>query len=166
MNNILTFEIVKHVMNSFGILKDSKTISIKNDSFELKEKLKFERDDGTIDKKRIWAAEISIQNEPLKVLVTDCSEKSDEEYYVFVKMHDCPAYCLYFNSNPEFMNFNIICVAVEKNWMKCNIGLQATFLAGIETVKDLPTTFQPSKKYKDDLDLFISFVDYNEEFNL
>lgn len=160
----LTFEIVKHIMNGFGLTHDSKAFSLKQDKFLLKNKISLQIDDDTLITKKVWGGEISIQQEHLKVLVSDFSEEN-EEIYMIVCLENTPVYCIYFNSGQP--SFNSIYLSLENSgWLRCNIELQANFLSGIEKIKDLPTSFKPITLNEKEFNLLSQFINYNEEYNL
>jgi hypothetical protein len=165
-------QIIRHVMANLAIVPApfvnlEKTKSLTSKDFLLKEKLVFENDDGTTTNK-VWGCQISAEQQEIKMLVGDCSQ--DEmalEYCVLVQLKDAPAYGLYlsYSNQDDFSSEPMIAVSVNnKDWMECNTYLQATFLAGMEQVRDLGLGWSKCSDYADNYELMLSFIKFHSEF--
>ena len=172
MNKPLMQEIINHIFSGFSILSsnyfdNTKFKSLKSEKFLLAEKIFFEDDSGKSLKNNIWGIQFTIENNFFKVLLADCSvEKETAEYAMVVSLKDSPSYGLYsaysLDNSHQIDSCPMIAVSVDKqNWMRCNTYLQATFLAGMENVKEL--TYAPSylSDYKKEHELLLSFIKYH-----
>ena len=177
MNQALTEQIVYHILANFGVLPASfinwnRTQSLVDKQYLLPEKLSFETEDGQTLRKNIYGCQISVADvKTIKVLLVDCSQdKSVPEFCLVINLQDNPSYGLYlvFNKladdppDPEPM----IAVSLNhKDWMICNIFLQATFLAGMEQVKDLGHNWSKCTDYQIQYGALQSFINFHSTFN-
>jgi hypothetical protein len=166
MNKELTNQIVKHIFANLGVLKtgfinmkDSKVLPSKE--FLLTDKLIFGDDNG-VTKNNIWGCQISSEQQELKILLGDCSpDRNTQEYCLLVQLKDSPAYGLYLI--PDSEEESMIAVSMNgTDWMECFMFLQATFLAGMEQVRDMGFGWSKCLNYKDHLDMMKSFIKYHE----
>ena len=172
MNTVLLQEIINHVFYSFSILKNNnvnnKFKSLNSPEFLLQEKLSFEDDQGNSLSKKVWGVQFKIENNTLKILLADCSiDKDILEYALLVKLEDNPAYGLYSAyslTDKPVDGCPLIAVSVSNNnWMKCNTYFQATFLAGMESAKDVSYTASNCSDYSDHFALLTSFIKYHND---
>jgi hypothetical protein len=172
MNYVLMHEIVKHIFANLVIIPSNfidvnKTNSLRDKKFLLHESIKFETDDGKEIKNKVWACQLSAEQQELKMLLGDCTHDSDiAEYCLLVQLKNSPAYGLYliFNDNGESDEPMIACTFDGKSWMQCNTYLQATFLAGMENLKDLGLAWNKCSDYKVQFELMLSFIEFYEQF--
>lgn len=172
MNYVLMEQVIRHVMANLAIVPASfvniaKTKSLTSKEFILKEKLIFETEEGTISN-RIWGCQISAEQQEIKLLVGDCSQdKETLEYCLIVQLKDSPAYGLYlaYSSKDDFSAEPMIAVSVNsKDWMECSTYLQATFLAGMEQVRDLGIGWTKCSDYTESYELMLQFIKFHTEF--
>lgn len=171
MNKSLTKEIVYHILSGFGLLWAEfidldKIKSIKSVDYLLSEKVSFEDDEGKTIVKKIWGIQLSIENQDLKILITDCSlEKDISEYAALIQLKDTPAYGMYLVTSSDLIDSEaLIAVSVDnKNWMQCSTYLQATFLAGMENAKEIGFSWNKCQDYKQQYDLLLSFIKYHNK---
>jgi hypothetical protein len=174
MNYDLMTKIIQHVMANLVISKSDfvnidKSKSLLSKDLLLKEKLNFE-EDGIKSQNNIWGCQISAEQQEIKILVGDCTQdKNLPEYCLLVQLKDAPAYGLYLmftetfdeSMNPEPM----IAVSVNnKDWMECSTYLQATFLAGMEQIRDLGLAWSKCTNYNDTYALMLSFIKFHNQF--
>ena len=174
MNYELMENIIRHVMAKLVIIPSSfidididKSKSLLSKDFLLKEKLTFEGDNGAISN-NIWGCQISSQQQEIKILVGDCSI-DEKEYCLLVQLKDAPAYGLYIVNNytkhTPFDSEPMIAVSINnKDWMECSTYLQATFLAGMEQIKDLGLSWNKCSNYSEHYKLMLDFIKFHNEF--
>lgn len=144
-----------------------KTKSLTSKDFLLKEKLVFETESGTIANK-VWGCQISAEQQEIKLLVGDCSQDKDTlEYCLLVKLKDAPAYGLYlaYSKHDDFNAEPMLAVSVnDKDWMECSTYLQATFLAGMEQIRDLGVGWMKCSDYSSNYELMQQFIKFHTKY--
>jgi hypothetical protein len=171
MNRILMEDIVRHILSNLAIIPSSfvdpdKTKSLMSKDYLLPEKISFEAESEVI-KNKVWGCQISVEQQELKFLLGDCTqEKNIPEYCLVVKLKDAPAYGMYLvyndlvggqvDSEPL-----IACTLNGKEWMECQTYLQATFLAGMEQVRDVGLGWSKCTDYKENYELLLSFIQFH-----
>ena len=173
MNKKLTEEIVYHIFANLGILPSDHTNitsmqSIIDKKFLLAEKIKLETEDKVISN-NIYGCQISISdNKDFKILLADCSQDSHNlEYGVLIQLKDSPAFGLYlsFHLSEVIDREALIAVnIVESSWVPCNTYLQATFLAGMEQIKDLGFGWIKCSNYNKLYHQLLSFIKFHHNF--
>ncbi len=166
MNQHLTNEIVKHIFANLGVL-NADFINMNNSNvlpskdYLLTDKLVF-GDEGGVTRRNVWGCQISSEQQELKILLGDCSyDASIPEYCLIVQLKDAPIYGLYLC--PDNENESMIAVSVNgEHWMDCFTFLQATFLAGMEQVRDMGFGWTKASNYKDHLEMMKKFIQYHE----
>jgi hypothetical protein len=159
MNTVLRTEIIKHIYSNFGIIPSDYLINTKsliNDNFLIKEKISFENEDNKIVQNNIWGCEFSVESQNIKVLLADSSQEKDlYEYYLLIHLKDAPMYCMYLNFNNESkLNLSID----SESWMECSTFLQATFLAGMEQLKESIISLSKINDYMLQYNCLINFI--------
>lgn len=173
MNRILTEQIVQHILANLGVLPalhvSEKTPSIIDKQFLLSEKVSFEID-GEVVRKNVYGCQITITgSKEFKMLLVDCGAPEMPEYCLVVQLKDAPTFGLSFlcgpsavyDLDPEAM----IAVSPDhKNWMPCSTYLQATFLAGMEQLRDLGFGWTKCADYQDQYQQLLSFIKFRSSF--
>lgn len=172
MNRDLTEQIAYHIFASLGVLPASfinsdNLKSLNDNQFIIKEKFVFE---GENISHNIYVCEIKTTDSiELKIMLGDCTQDEKvPEFCLLVHLKDSPAYGLYLVFNklsddpPEAEA--MIAVNMDKGWMLCDTYLQATFLAGMERIKDLGRNWTKCLDYKDQHKLLISFIKFHDDF--
>jgi hypothetical protein len=166
MNKVLMENIVRHVFANLAVIPSAfvnvdKTKSLMSKDFLLNDSLSFENESGII-RNKIWGCQISTEQQELKILLGDCSpEKQTPEYCLVVQLKDAPAYGIYLVCNSEDSEPLIACTLNGKDWMECQTYLQATFLAGMEQIRDVGLSWNKCSDYKNQYDLMVSFIDFH-----
>jgi hypothetical protein len=173
MNKILSKEIVKHIFANFGIIPSNfinqdNLISLINKEYVLNDTISFEDEYGALLKRKIWGCQLSSNAQQLKVLVTDLSQDSYiKEYCMLIQLKDSPAYGLYYSYNinevledDSFMAFSMD----NQKWIECETYLQATFLAGMQQIKDIGFAWNKCSDYKDQYKSMINFIKYHSAY--
>jgi hypothetical protein len=170
MNTKLTEQITLHVLSNLGVLpsefvNQEVTKSIVDKAFMLPEKIAFE---GQKDKRPIYGCQVSVaDSKELRLLLADCTQdKEFPEFALLVQLKDAPAFGLYMihtrgKVDPEVL----IAVSTDKeNWMPCSTYLQATFLAGMEQIRDLGFGWTKAANYVDQHQQLLSFIKFHHGF--
>lgn len=174
MNDALTEEITYHILANLGVLPSTfvnleKTRSLIDQQFLLPNKVSFEFDSET-KKQNVYGCQISITDgKEFKILLADCSqEKEVPEYALLVQLKDAPAFGIYLSFNrlvndpPEAEP--MIAVMSDKNWLPCTVYLQATFLAGMEQLRDLCVRWSKVKDYDTQYQNLLDFISFHSNY--
>lgn len=170
MNNKLTEQIVFHILSNLGVVSSEfvdpeTTKPIMDKSFMLPEKIVFE---GQKDKRSIYGCQVSVaDSKELRLLLADCTQdKEFPEFALLVQLKDSPAFGLYMihakgQIDPEVL----IAVSTDKeNWMPCSTYLQATFLAGMEQIRDLGFGWTKTNNYAEQHRQLLSFIKFHHGY--
>ncbi len=149
MQSNLTNEILGHIFTNLGLMAPRKT-SLKNDYFLLSETIDLEENDK--DKcLPIWGAQVPVAEGKFNLLLTEMKDHpGEQEYFLVSKMEDCPIYGCYILLESTVVDKNVpkhgeILFSLKDNaWLPTDTFLQATFLAGMEQLKELITPWQPT----------------------
>lgn len=168
MNNILRNTIVKHIFSNFGVIQSkfidsNKTKSLMSNEFLLSKKISYKNTAGNIVKNNVWGCQITLDQKEFKILLADYGQDSSKEYCLLVQLKNSPAYGLYI-LNDEILGDEtmIACTLDGKQWMECQTFLQATFLAGMEQIKDIGLSWSKCNSYREQFDLILSFIEFYE----
>jgi hypothetical protein len=176
MNSKLTEQIAYHVLSNLGVLPSNfvnqeATRSIIDKQFILPEKISFESETGEVVRKNIYGCQVSVaDSKELKILLANCTEDTSfPEYCLLVQLTDAPAFGLYLiftqHSAEPLDPEPLIGVSVDKkNWMPCSVYLQATFLAGVEQIRDLGFGWAKCNNYQDQYQQLLSFIKFHHNF--
>jgi hypothetical protein len=161
-------QIVRHILGNFMVIPSAfvnfdLSKSLMSKDFILSEKLSFEMDDGSVIKNNVWGCQISVEQQDLKVLLGDCSQNKEcREYCLTTQIKNGPIYGLYLINQSENNEAMIACSLNGKDWMECQTYLQATFLAGMEQIRDMGTFWSKCSSYKDQFDALLSFIKFHD----
>ena len=172
MNKVLLEHIVKHVFANLMVIPSTHVNVVKSQSFIHKDYLlpdhiPFEVDDSDqVQKNRVWGCQISTDQQEVKMLLGDCTEDPNfPEYALIVHLKDNPAYGLYIVNNAKDKSVELdamLAVTIDgKAWLECSTFLQATFLAGMEQIREIGLGWSKCSNYKSDLDMLLSFVNFH-----
>lgn len=168
MNKQLRETIVKHVFANFALIPSdfvnfSKTKSLRSKEYLLTERIPFALEDGSEEEKNVWGCQLSVETQEIKILLADCSlEKEIHEYALLVHLKDNPFYGVYLVCSDQVDNEPLIgCSMDGTSWMECTTYLQATFLAGMEQVKDIGFTWDKCDYYKEELQALREFIQFH-----
>ncbi len=176
MNHKLTEQIAYHIFAHLGILPATfvnrdLTRSIIDKQYLLSEKISLENEDGQILRKNIYGCQARIaDSKEFKMLLADCTEvKEYPEFCLLVQLKDAPAFGIYLlysgASNEEVDPEALIAVSPDKeHWMPCSTYLQATFLAGMEQVRDSGFSWAKATEYQDLYKQLLTFIKFHHGF--
>jgi len=167
MNLKLTSTIIEHIFCSLLMIKSDfiKTVGAKSlldKDFLLDQTLNL-NDSVNNFYNKVWSCQSEISGKKIFLLVADCSlEKDIKEYSLIVKLEDAPIYGCYLVLNENYNSDALIaCTLDGKNWMECNTYLQATFLAGMEQIKELNSNWNKVINYEQEFNLLKSFLSFH-----
>lgn len=176
MNNKLTEQIAYHILANLGVLPSSfvnreSTRSIVDKDFLLSEKLTFKSENDQVIRKNIYGCQVSVvDSKELRILVANCTEdEALPEFCALVQLKDAPAFGVYLiftqHSKETLDPEALIAVSTDKkNWMPCSTYLQATFLAGMEQIRDLGSGWGKCTDYQDQYQQLLLFVKFHHSF--
>ena len=145
-NQILLNHILEHIYNNLGVLK-SQPVSIVSPDFQLSDTLCFVDDEEIDHFAPMWAAKTFIQQGSIQILAADMSIDEEKEYSVLVELEKCPTYASYvcLDKTKQIYDSKLFILMANK-WMSANTYLQATFLAGMEQMREAATVWQANPK--------------------
>lgn len=176
MNRKLTEQIAYHVLANLGVLpatfiSQAGLQSLIDKQFLLPEKLSFETETGEVLRKNVYGCQISVtDSKEFKMLLADCTQDQDlPEYCLLIKLKDSPTFGVYllFNqlvSDPPDSEVMIAVSADSKHWMPCSTYLEATFLAGMEQLRDLGFNWNKCTSYQEQYQQLLSFINFHSKF--
>lgn len=175
MNLLLRAEIIRHVLANFGVIPSdfvdlNKSNSLLNKEFLISEKLSFEDEDGLDIYNKIWGCQISADIQEIKVLLGDCTQEKDyPEYAMIVQLKNAPAYGLYLSFKESYSdassNYCFMAYSLDSiNWLECNTFLQATFLTGMEQLKEIGYSWNKITNYQSQYNSLLSFIKYHSVY--
>jgi len=175
MNQKLTEEIAYHILANLGVLPSSfvdqdVTKSVIDKQFLLSDKLSFETEEGEAIHKNVYGCQIQVGGKDLKLLLADCGTSSAfSEYCLLTQLKDAPTFGMFLvysqlldvGFDPEAM----IAVSVDaKYWVPCSTYLQATYLAGMEQLRDLGFGWTKCTAYQAQYAQLQSFIKFHSNF--
>jgi hypothetical protein len=172
MNKALLETIVKHVFANFMVVPSTHVNVGKSKSFTDKEWLLHDQipfdveGSDQVQKNHVWGCQISADQQEVKVLLGDCTEdKNFPEYALIVHLKDSPTYGLYLVNNSNDIQVStdpMIAVTMDgKDWLQCSTFLQATFLAGMEQIREVGLAWSKCTNYKSEFDMLVSFINFH-----
>jgi len=155
----LTHEIAAYILEGFGINSNKK--SIKTDEYKTSSVIKFEYKDNIIER-NIYSIKSIADDREIKIYFLDISSSDVEEYAFIIGIDKLPIYGIYFYEEGDDIRSSICTSADKQNWLECNIFLQATFLAGMESIKELNFVWKWDKNdlSEQEKELVFSFIDH------
>ena len=173
MNTKLREEIVRHVFSNFAIIPSDfvnldKSKSLLFKEYLLADKITFVDADNNITKNNVWGCQISTGDQEIKIILGECTQEENiPEYALFIHVKGAPAYGLYLVYNNLVNSGNVdsealIAITMDgKNWLECQTFLQATFLMGMEQIRDVGLDWDKCSNYKDQFDSLLLFIKFH-----
>lgn len=168
MNRKLMEAITKHIFSNLAVIPSTfvnfdVTKPLISKEFLLNEKIPFTFEDDRVSNNKVWGCQVLVSQQEIKLLLADCSqEESTPEYALLVSLKDAPLYGIYLVNNPEFNSEALIACSLDgKAWMECQTYLQATFLAGMEQIRDVGTSWNKVLNYKEQFESLLSFIKFH-----
>lgn len=172
MNQKLSEQIAYHILANLGVLPASfvnKEVikSVIDKQFLLPEKISFEGD----LRKNVYGCQVNIaDNKELRLMLADCTQEKDlPEFCLLVQLKDAPAFGVYLiftalTSEPIDPEVLIGVSTDSKYWMPCSTYLQATFLAGMEQIRDVGFGWTKINNYDKMYQQLLSFIKFHHNF--
>lgn len=160
---MLVNHILEYIYNNFGICNDFVSTSIVSEKYLLTKKIKFEGVDGNEWSAKMYGAEIVIDKLRFRILCGDFSSE-EKEYALIVKLDNCPSYGCYLIYNSDLSEISgpqagLLAFSIKENeWLASNVYIQATFLAGMEQLRDVSASWQSLSNYQDMIENMKSYV--------
>lgn len=158
MSDSLEFEIIRHLLLKFGADVNSNSLTglghLRPDKVS---ELKFRiEEDGVVYEKPLWSAELEVASSLIRCMLCGLGDDSQPEFALVFRMDDLPSYGVRLSDDPE--DFGTIRYRVAHGqWIPASLYLQATVLAGVEQISDLPLVW---KRCEDDSDLHELMIDF------
>jgi hypothetical protein len=150
-HHILTDEIVKYVFANLGITEVRK-VSVKDNMFKSDKTISFIEDsDNPPRTVPVFACRTKVGDKKLEIVSVVLTPS---ESAVLVRLEGCPMYGAYF-----WMGDGRIGVCIKDHWVKASMFVQASFLAGMEQLKEVGYPFEPMKKFDDMYDALKKFLE-------
>lgn len=170
MNLTLREVIVKHVLANFAIIPSAhlsidKSKSLQSKEYLLSDKVSFMGLEDEVIQNKLWGCQVSVEQQEIKILLANCTiDINCPEYALLVHLKDQPLYGLYLVNNNSLDHEALIAVSMNgKEWLECSTYLQATFLAGMEQLKDLGFAWNKCTSYKEQLVALLSFIKFHND---
>jgi hypothetical protein len=176
-NNKLTQEIVRHIFANFGIIPSSHvnidaSKLLTDPLFLLPETLTFTGEFGDIVNK-IYGCEVNIANQKsFKVLLGDCYEGGPSDgskpydYALIVHLKDAPIYGAFCSEGDVSWSEPLLALNIDgKGWSPCTTYLQATFLAGMEQLKEISLNWKKCTDYGNEFKALQSFIKFHDSLS-
>ena len=163
----LTNSIVEHIFHNLGFL-DARTNSLISETLLTDHTITYE--DEEEHKLPVYACETRItQSQIVMAGVVFPSEGIRQEMAVVVHTQDCPIYGCYLwyesGSQPVESEGQILMSLKDNTWMDTTTFVQASFLAGMEHLRDLRQAFTVCKDAKPIYQSLVAFIKHIDQQN-
>jgi len=172
MSTKLTNAIVEHIFDELGITA-KQAVPITSNEFLTEHTISYTGDNGS-DVAKVWACEATINN--AKIVMAHTAFRmgdNDKDYALVVDIQDCPLYGCYlsmydYDSHPYKDGLITFSLRPKKKseenaWIETTNYLQATFLAGMENLRDLMVSYSKPKDTNDIFKVLLSFVKHCDD---
>lgn len=169
MNQNLVNAICKHLADNLGVTENRK-ISIMANSFRSKNKIQFKDNQDRNDIAKVWSCQTIVNGSKFRLMCSnlECSHSdyAEQDYIFVVKLDGCPTYGFSTTiwERDDFEGFMACQINEDGNWMQATTYLQATFLAGMEQLKDLTSTYDKCSNEEDLFKSLKEFIVYRDLF--
>lgn len=154
----LTNAIVEHILTNLGCF-DQRTNSLFSLALKTDLQLTYE-DDGAQTQYDIYACETLLSHMPITIVGASLSSK-EPDIAVVVHIKDCPNYGCYWNDSAGLIAYTL----KENTWIEANTHIQASFLLGMEQLRDMVQPFVACKSPQTIHQSLISFLKYIDQIN-
>ena len=141
-NIILTREIVRHILVSFGIAPKPHwgKVGLTLNEFKKNKVLSIEYDDGKVINHPVFAAQIKVSDDStLKLLLVDLSLEESSEVLLVVQFDSLPIHVLRLSyATEEPAKFALV---VDGKVTELNLSVQCSFLMGVERISSLGLSY-------------------------
>jgi hypothetical protein len=160
MNKELLQHILIHVYNGLGIT-EKRTVSLKSEMFRMTEPMNIVLEDKSEYQAPMYAAQAIIQQATMRFLCADLSYQDEQEFALIIELDGCPTYASYLVLEGGQIIDAELAVLIKNKWLDANTFLQASFLAGMEQLREMGVIWQadPTSVLKTILHSFLEYVD-------
>lgn len=176
MNSELTNAILYHILLNLGLNKTQKN-TIFNDLFITNNDIEYVNEFDEMNKSSVYSCQMKVNNSSFQIicakLSTDYKTSIDEDVYFVIKLEGCPTYGCYLSvntdkmedvNNQSFHDGFIACFIDNKHWVPAPVFIQATFLAGMEQLRELSAPFTKVDSNEELFNNLKSFITYKESY--
>lgn len=158
----LTNTILEHIFTNLGFM-DQRKNSLLSSKLLTDYKITFE-DNDIESYSKVYACETAITQAKIMIAGTYLTlEDHEKDMAIVVKIENCPTYGCYLSQDKDGVNSGLIAFNLkDKTWIVANTFMQASFLAGMEQLRDIINPFNECKGPKDIYEAFISFLKYHD----
>ena len=162
---ILTNAILEYIFLNLGMM-DERNNSILSSKLLTDKTITFD-DAGKEQQYHVYACQTSIGQSKITMAGTKLNyDDNTKDMVVVVKMEDCPIYGCYISQNNKTVEDGIIAFSIKNNvWLSASVFIQASFLAGMEQLKDVIIPFDVCNKPQEIYDILVSFLKYRDTLN-
>lgn len=172
MNQKLTDMIVQHIFSNLGVNRISNHLgaSIMDKKFLTKHTIDFKDSHGRAEKAKVWACQTVVNNSKFRIMFSnlecDHSDYVEQDAVMVIKLDGCPTYgCSLIIWDSQDVNCGFIACQIKDNaWMQATTYIQATFLAGMEQLKDLSSGYDKCDNTEDLITNIKEYIIYRETF--
>jgi hypothetical protein len=129
-NTALTNELVKHIFDNLGITAERRS-SVVHEIFQSSKTLSFTDDSGK-QKVPVFACQVQVDGKKFEIASV---KLSDKEAVCISRLEGCPIYGSYFGEEC------LIGVMAKDRWLEASMFIQASFLAGMEQLREVGSVF-------------------------
>jgi hypothetical protein len=163
---------VEHIYQSFAILPSefinrNRSNPLISTDYLLSDKLHFQVDNQVINK-NVWSCQVNVSGKEFKVLLGDCGTTDFYEFAMVVCSKELPTWGLYLvfddSVNVEDKEAMIACSVpndTNDSWLEASTFLQASFLAGMEQLRDAGLAWNKPTEYKEEFQRLLSFIKFH-----
>lgn len=160
----LTQEIVKHILSKLGVGHDNLHTaynSIMDESFLMEQPIVLIDDNDEEVNNQMWSCKISVEGKDFRLLLADCSTLDEKEYSLIVALEGSPEYGVYYSiTDPGVCYIGCLLNGV---WVPATVYMQASFLTGMEQIKDLSSPWIRNDRTDDLFEKLAKFVTHHDE---
>ena len=169
MNMKLTNCIVEHIFTNLGMIMPKQN-SIFSSQLLIDQKLKFDENNQE-NQYPVYACEAEINQSKITIIASKLdNEDQSQDLFAIIELKNTPAYGCHLSLDGQekynevsdgIINFQI----KENMWLDTNVFIQASFLAGMEQLRDLTSSFTICAQPQDNFKKLSSFIKHCYEDN-
>ncbi len=158
----LTNTILEHIFTNLGFM-DQRKNSLLSTKLLTDFKITFE-DNGTESHNEVYVCETAITQAKITIAGTYFSlDDHEKDMAIVVKIENCPTYGCYLSQDKDGVHNGLLSFLLKNDaWIAANTFMQASFLAGMEQLRDIINPFNVCQDPKDIYEALISFLKYHD----
>lgn len=151
--DILNREIIKKVMQNFGVLPHPNfgKAGISSEDLLIDKSLKLKDDKNIVTNHKIFAGKIFSKSDIIRSMVADISEVDMSEFIVLFRMDELPIYAirLAFDNHDYGLFINYLENDEEETWYEADVQNKALVLAATERIAHSGILWEPCPEHDD-----------------